>query len=154
MDFLGLSDAFLKDSERYCTYDETIPFQYKVIAKLLFEDDYEQAKKLIEANPTEFENDYHYLLLEFAVEDCIDIVIDENGHRCQASSQLIKGHRYTPAPEAIAFIEYLLKNGANPHLPENFNQIEHICNVEEDCSWQQGVQFDCSEIKLLLSKYM
>ncbi|MCM1500164.1 MAG: hypothetical protein NC124_17010 [Clostridium sp.] len=154
MDFLGLSDAFLKDSERYCTYDENIPFQYRVIAKLLSEDNYEQAKKLMEANSTEFKNDYNYLLLEFAVENCLGIVIDENGTRCQALSQLKKGHRYTPAPEAIAFIEYLLKNGANPHLPENFNQMEHICDIEEDCSCQQGVRFDCSEIKLLLTKYM
>lgn len=154
MNFLGLSDAFLKDSERYCTYDENIPFQYRVIAKLSFDNDYETMKRLIEANPTEFENDYNYLLLDFAVEGCIDRVIDENGTFCHMPNQLIKGHRYTPVPEVIAFIEYLLKNGANPNLPEHFNQMKHICDVEEDCSCQQGVQFDCSEIKLLLSKYM
>ncbi len=154
MDFLGLSDEFLKECERYCTYDENIPFQYRVIAKLLFDYDYESTKKLIESNPAEFENDYNYLLLDFAIEGCIGIVIDENGMRCQAPNQLTKGHRYTPTPEAIAFIEYLLKSGSNPYLPEYFNQMEHIRDVEDDCSWQQGVKFDCSEIKILLSKYM
>lgn len=119
-----------------------------------FDNDYETMKRLIEANPAEFENDYNYLLLDFAVEGCIDRVIDENGTCCLTPNQLIKGHRYTPVPEVTAFIEYLLKNGANSNLPEHFNQMRHICDVEEDCSCQQGVQFDCSEIKVLLSKYM
>ena len=37
MNYLNLSDDFLKAAEQYCTYDPDIPFPFRVLAKLLAE---------------------------------------------------------------------------------------------------------------------
>lgn len=152
MNFLELSDEFLKEAEKYCSYDEKIPFQYLIICKLLDNNDYCTAKKFIEANKAYFENEYNYLLLDFAVENSINTVVDEDGNVCDTVRS--SSHIYRPTPETVSFIEYLLANGADPNLPKNFNQMEHINDLERDGSQQCECKFDCSEIKLLIGKYM
>ena len=152
MNFLELSDEFLKDAEKYGSYDENIPFQYRIIFKLLDDNDYSAAKKFIEANKKYFENEYNYLLLDSAIEYCINTVVNEDGNICntvRSSSNI-----YRPTPKTVSFIEYLLANGADPNLPKNFNQMEHINDLEKDGSQQCECKFDCSEIKLLIGKYM
>lgn len=151
MNLLELSDEFLKDAEKYCSYDEKIPFQYRIICKLLDNNDYCTAKKFIEANKEYFENEYNYLILDSAVEYSINKVVDEDGNVCDYT---VSKHIYRPTPETVSFIEYLLVNGADPNLPKNFNQTEHIDDLERDGSQQCKCKFDCSEIKLLISKYM
>lgn len=50
--------------------------------------------------------------------------------------------------------EYLLQKGANPLMPEHFNQYEHIKDLEDDCSNQSGVIFDLSDLKKLFDRYL
>ena len=152
MNFLELSDEFFKEAEKHCSYDENIPLQYRIINKLLNDNDYRTAQKFIEVNKKYFENEYNYLLLDLAVEHSIDTVVNEDGNIC--NTERSGKHIYRPAPEAVSFIEYLLINGADPNLPKNFNQMEHINDVETDGSQQCECKFDCSEIKLLIGKYM
>lgn len=156
MNFLELSDEYLKDAQSWCTYDMNIPFQYRVMAKLISDNNYNDARRIMEANADDFAGEYNYLILEFAVESCINEVIDENGtrYKSEAGKSKDKNHIYRPTPKTIDFIRFLLENGANPHLPEHFNQLEHIDDLVEDSRQQTGIQFDCSEIKQLLSRYM
>lgn len=155
MNFLDFSDDFLKDAQRYCTYDENIPFQYRVIAKLLRNNHYAKTLEFMEANPEAFEDEYRYLILDFAIELCeMHEVIDENAALYRTEMSMKNEHVYQPTPEAIAFIEHLLQNGADPNLPECFNQMEHILDLEEDCSQQTGIPHDCSAIRRILDKYM
>ena len=154
MNFLELSEEYLKDAERWFTYDKNIPFQYRVMAKLLYDNIYSVARRIIEANANDFAGEYSYLILDYAVEACINEVIDENGKLCKSEKEMTKYHIYKPTQKTIEFIHFLLENGANPHLPERFNQLEHIDDVEEDSMQQTELQFDCSEIKQLLSRYM
>lgn len=145
MDFCGLSEEFLEDAKRYGTYDPNIPFQFRVMAKVLTENDYDTARRLLEANKGEFGGEYGYLVLDLAVEMCLNITIEHN-----ADGQSVK----KPTPETAGFIEYLLKNGADPNLPKRFNQIEHLKDIVEDSSQQIDCGYDCSEIMGLLKKYM
>lgn len=145
MDFCGLSEEFLEDAKRYGTYDPNIPFQFRVMAKVLMKNDYDTARRLLEANKGEFEGKYSYMVLDDAVEMCLNITIEHN-----IDGRSVK----KPIPETVDFIEYLLKNGANPNLPKHFNQFEHLKDLEEDGSHQCRCEFDCSEIKKLLSRYM
>lgn len=145
MEFCGLSDEFLEDAKRVGSYDPNTPFQFRVMAKALMENDYDTARKLLEANPTEFEGDYGYMVLDDAVEMCLNTTVEQS-----VNGRCIK----KPTTETVEFIEYLLKNGADPHLPINFDQIEHINDVEEDGSHQCRCEFDCSEVRELLMRYM
>lgn len=145
MDFCGLSEEFLEDAKQYGTYDPNIPFQFRVMARVLTENDYDTARRLLESNKGEFDGEYGYLLLDLAVEMCLNITVEHN-----AEGRPVK----KPTPETVDFIEYLLKCGANPNLPKHFNQSEHLKDLEEDCNHQCGCDFDCSEIKKLLSRYM
>ncbi len=153
MNYLNLSSDFLKDVEQYCAYDESIPFHYRVIAKLLSENNYDIAKQIIEANLNEFTDNYSYLILDFAIEMCLNIVTDENGIIYANEYSMTKEHIYKPTTETIAFIEFLLKNDFDPHLPMHFNQMEHIQEIEEDCMSQTDFRFDCSKIKQLISNF-
>lgn len=153
MDFCGLSKDFLADCEKYCSYDENIPLQYKIIAKLIGDIDYDRARKFIDANKAAFDNEYNYLILDFAIEMSINFVVDESG-KLHSSLFLNEQQFYKPSPDTLKFIEYLLENGADPNLPEDFNQMEHINDLEADTSQQCGCVVDCSEIKALLNEYM
>lgn len=153
MDLCGLSKDFLVDCEKYLSYDENIPLQYKIIAKLIGDIDYDRARKFIDANKAAFDNEYNYLLLDLAIEMSLNFVVDEFG-KLHSSLFLNEQKSYKPSSKTLEFIEYLLKNGADPNLPEHFNQLEHINDLEEDSSQQCGCEFDCSEIKALLNRYM
>lgn len=153
MDFCGLSKDFLADCEKYLSYDENIPLQYRVFAKLIGDIDYEMARKFIDANRAEFDNEYNYLLLDLAIEMSINFVVDEFG-KLHSSLFLNEHQLYKPFPETLKFIEYLLENGADPSFPKHFNQLDHINDLEEDCSNQCLCEFDCSEVKELLKSYM
>ncbi|MDE7399316.1 MAG: hypothetical protein K2N06_07280 [Oscillospiraceae bacterium] len=145
MNFCGLSEKFLEDAKRIGTYDPNMPLQFRVMAKVLMDNDYVTARALLEANRGEFDGEYGYEVLDTAVEMCLNIT-DE---------YIVDGRRVKrPVPETVEFIDYLLKNGANPNLPKHFNQIEHINDVEEDSSHQCRCEFDCSEIRNLLNGYM
>ena len=128
MDYLDLTDEFLQDAQKVMSYNPDIPFQYRILGKLNFDDDLCNAKRFIEANKDLFHDEYAYLILDSAVEHCLDIVIDENGV-VYVSDDIPKEHIYKPAPIEMEYIEYLLQNGANPHLPEHFNQYEQICQM-------------------------
>lgn len=153
MDYLDLTDEFLQDAQKVMSYNPDIPFQYRILGKLNFDDDLYNAKRFIEANKDLFHDEYAYLILDSAVEHCLDIVIDENGVVYNDSDDIPKEHIYKPAPIEMEYIEYLLQNGANPHFPEHFNQYEHIKDMEDDCSQQIGVKFDMSDVKKLFDKY-
>ena len=156
MDYLDLSDDFLKAAEETMSYDPNIPLQYRIIAKLN-DSDISTAKRFIEANIDNLQDKYSYLVLDSAVEMCLNIVIDENGLIYDSESipkhDLSKGHIYKPAPIELEYIEYLLQMGFDPYLPESFNQYEHIEDLEDDCFHQRGVQFDLSDVKKLFDKY-
>lgn len=145
MDFCGLSEEFLEDAKRYGTCDPNIPFQFRVMSKVLSNNDYKTARKLLEAYPGEFEGEYAYLILDLAVEMCLQITVD----------RIVDGQRVKiPVPETVEFIEYLLKKGADPNLPKGFDQIGHLKDTEEDSGHQCRCEFDCSKIMELLKKYM
>lgn len=153
MHFLDFSDSFLKEAEKYGSYDLNIPLQYRVVLKLLNDGNYTRARSVLESNPEDFTGEYSYLILDTAIEMCLNKVIDENNTLYDDEKHMIKEHTYRPAHDSVEFIEHLLKNGADPHLPENFDQWEHINDLERDCSQQTGFRFDCSEIRQLLKRY-
>ncbi len=140
MNYLNLSDEFLKDAEQHCTYDPDIPFPFRVLAKLLMESRFSDAMRLMEANPDAFAGAYSWMPLDSAVEMCLNQVQEEDGV-------------YRPVPDAVNFIAYLLEHSADPHLPAHFHQLEHLSDVEEDSTQQTGSQFDCCEIRELLERY-
>ena len=109
----------------------------------------------IVSNKDVFQDMYSYLVLDSAVEMCLNIVIDENGviYDKETKHNLSKGHIYKPAPIELKYIEYLLQMGFDPYQPEYFDQYEHIEDLEDDCSHQRGVQFDLSDVKKLFDKY-
>lgn len=84
---------------------------------------------------------------------CLSVVMDENGV-VYNTSNLPKGHIYKPSQFEMDYIEYLLQKGANPLMPEHFNQYEHIKDLEDDCSNQAGVIFDLSDLKKLFDRYL
>jgi len=153
MDFLNLTNEFLQDAQKAYSYNPDIPMQYHIIATMTYNNDFYTAKKFFEANKAHFYDEYAYLILDNAIEMCLNIVIDENGVIYDNEANMSKEHIYKPAPVEMEYIEYLLQNGANPYLPEHFNQFEHIEDMENDCSQQMGFQFDLSEVKKLLIKY-
>ena len=145
MDYCGLSDEFLEEVRRVGTYDPDMPFQFWVMGKVLMGNDYDTARRLLEANKDEFGGEYGYLVLDLAVEMCVNITADHI-----VDGRCVK----RPVPETIDFIKYLLDNGADPNLPKQFNQLEHINDVEVDGSHQCRCEFDCSEVRELLKRYM
>lgn len=153
MDFSDFSDAFLQEAQKVYSYNPDIPLQYRIVALLNKIYDYNTAKRFLEANRDYFQDKYMYLFLDSAIELCFDIVIDGEGTLYQDIKDLPKEHIYKPTPETLDYIEFLLQNGANPYLPEDFNQFEHIDELMEDASQQTACQFDCSEVKELLKKY-
>lgn len=140
MNYLNLSDEFLKAAEQYCTYDPDIPFPFRVLAKLLMESRFSGAMRLMEANPDAFTGTYSWMPLDSAVEMCLNQTQEKDGV-------------YRPVPDAVHFIAYLLEHGADPHLPVHFHQLEHLDDVEQDSAQQTGFRFDCSEIRMLLERY-
>ena len=152
MDLLDLDDEVLKDVHKVMSYDSSIPLHYRILGKLNDIGDLHNCMRFIEANRELFNDEYAYLMLDSAVEMCLNIVIDENGEIVSRSG-FLKNRIYKPAPIELEYIEYLLKNGASPLLPKHFNQYEHIEDMEEDCSHQAGVQFLLSDVKKLFDKY-
>lgn len=140
-------NGLVTDFENFLSYDERIPMHYRALAKLLNNSDFDKAKNLIQLNSNEFSDEYHYMVLDMAVESCLNVTIKnfDNLHGCEV---------FKPCSKAVDFVRFLLENGADPRLPENFNQIEHIEDLESDSSEQCGKMFDCSEIKNLLVQYM
>lgn len=140
-------NGLVSDFDNFLSYDEKIPMHYKALAKLLSDGEFDKAKKLIQLNSDEFSDEYRYMVLDMAVESCLNVTIEgfDNPRGCKV---------FIPCPEVVDFIRFLLENGANPRLPENFNQMEHIEDLESDSSAQSGQTFDCSEIKDLLAQYM
>lgn len=140
MNYLNLSDDFLKAAEQYCTYDPDIPFPFRVLAKLLAESRFSDALRIMDANPDAFTGTYSWMPLDSAVEMCLNQVQEKDGV-------------YYPVQDAVHFIAYLLEHGANPKLPAHFHQLEHLADLEEDSTQQTGFRFDCSEIRELLERY-
>lgn len=154
IDYCGLSDEFFSSLGRWCTYDPEIPFQYRVITKLLNDNNYDMVKRILEANKDAFNDKYNYMILDTAIEMSINIVVDESGKELTDNDYIKGKQNLKPTAETLNFIEYLLDNGADPHLPEDFDQMEHIIDVERDGSQQCECTFDCSELKNLIAKYM
>lgn len=152
MDLLDIDEEVLKDVHKVMGYDSSIPLHYRILGKLNYIDDLHNCMRFIEANRDLFTDEYAYLMLDSAVEMCLGIVVDENG-KIFNHSYIPKNHIYKPAPIELKYIEYLLKNGADPLLPKHFNQYEHIEDMEEDCSHQVGVRFDLSDVRKLFDKY-
>lgn len=140
MNYLNLSGEFLKNAEQCCAYDPDIPFPFRVLAKLLMESRFSDARRLMEENSDAFTGAYSWMPLDSAVEICLNQVQDEDGV-------------YRPVPDVVDFVAYLLVHGADPHLPLYFNQLEHLADLERDCAEQAGVRFDCSEVRKLLERY-
>ena len=76
MDYLELSEEFLQDAQNFMSYDADIPFHYRVLGKLNFNDDIYNAKRFIEANKELFNDEYAYLVLDSAVEMCLSVVME------------------------------------------------------------------------------
>lgn len=152
MDLLDFDEEVLKDVHNVMSYDPAIPLHYRILGRLNYIDDLHNCMRFIEANRNLFTNEYAYLMLDSAVEMCLNIVVDENGEIYNLS-YIPKNHTYRPAPIELEYIEYLLKNGANPLLPKHFNQYEHIEYMERDCSQQSGVKFVLSDVRKLFDKY-
>lgn len=100
MDFCGLSKDFLVDCDKFLSYDENIPLQYKIIARLIGDIDYDRARKFIDANKAAFENEYNYLILDIAIEMSINFVVDEFG-KLYPSLFLNEHQLYKPSPETL-----------------------------------------------------
>ena len=154
IDYCGLSDEFLKDSEKWGAHYPDIPFQYRVIGKLLYDNNYDMVKRILEANKETFNDKYNYLILDTAIGMSINIVVDESGQELTADDYIKGKQNLRPTAATLQFIEYLLENGADPHLPEDFDQMENIIDMERDCGQQCECTFDCSELKNLIQRYM
>ena len=152
INYLGLDDDFLNDAKKYCSFDDNIPLKYRVFAKLLWFNELDKAQQFVDENIDGFNDKYNYLLLYVAIEDCINNVVDENGDYFNATD-LQKDKIYKPIPEMIRFIGYILDVSDHFNLSKIYNPMEHITDLEEDCSGQKGCTFDCSVIRTLLDEY-
>lgn len=140
----GLSDNFIEKSKIFGSADKELPLKYRVLFRLMYDGDYKKVREILEANKDEFNDKYSFEVLDSAVEHCFDdIRIDENNRKYVA-----------PLPEAVDFIRYLLENGANPRLPKEFNQFEHLLDSEGDIAQQNNCIVECDELKQLIEKYM
>lgn len=153
VDTLELTDSFLQEAQAVMGCDPDIPMHYRILCKLNQENELDTAKRFLEANRALFQGRYAYLVPQSAVEMCLNLVADENGAVYRDSQTLPKEHIYRSAPAETEYIAYLLRNGADPRLPEQFDQYEHLADMEQDCSHQCGVRFDLSEIRALFDKY-
>lgn len=79
MDLLDLDDEVLKDVQKVMRYDSSIPLHYRILGKLNYNDDLRNCIRFIEANRSLFTDEYAYLMLESAVEMCLNTVVNENG---------------------------------------------------------------------------
>ncbi|MBR3679095.1 MAG: hypothetical protein IKL87_02700 [Oscillospiraceae bacterium] len=79
MDLLDLDDEVLKDVQKVMQYDSSIPLHYRILGKLNYNDDLRNCIRFIEANRSLFTDEYAYLMLESAVEMCLNTVVNENG---------------------------------------------------------------------------
>lgn len=140
-------NGLVSDFENFLSYDEKIPMHYRALAKLLNNGEFGKAKKLIQLNSDEFSDEYSYLALDMAIELCLNITVKnfDNLRGCNV---------FIPCPEAVDFIRFLLENGANPNFSEEFNQLEHLDDLESDSNNQCENMFDCSEVRELLKQYM
>lgn len=151
MNLCGISEKYLAAALEFGNAFD-IPDIYRLIIKLISDYDYDKAKEIIIANEvTLSEGDFSYCILDSAVEHCLNIVIDDNGTE---TDKINAGNCFRPTKKTYDFIDWLLKNGANPNIPENFNQIEHILDLQRDCNEQCCCTFDCSEILTLLKLYI
>lgn len=66
MDYLDLTDEFLQDAQKVMSYNPDIPFQYRILGKLNFDDDLYNAKRFLEANKDLFHDEYAYLILNYS----------------------------------------------------------------------------------------
>lgn len=71
----------MNESKACCAYNTNIPFQYRVIANLLRDNDYNTVKRILEANEYAFQDEYNYLILDFAIEKSTNIVVTETGEK-------------------------------------------------------------------------
>ena len=150
MDLCGISENKLAEALKYGSAFD-MPDIYRLITKLISDYDYCKAKEIIIANEINLvDGEFSYHILDSAVESCLNIVVDDKG----IETDMIKaGKCFKPTEKTCKFIAWLLKNGADPYLPENFNQFEHILDLQRDCSEQRNCIFDCSEIIALLKQY-
>lgn len=151
MNLCGISEEYLAAALEFGNAFD-MPDIYRLIIKLISEHNYEKAKEIIIANEISLsEGNFSYHILDSAVEHCLNIIIDNNGIETDKIKAGMNDLR--PTKKTYNFIDWLLKNGANPNLPANFNQIEHILDLQQDCSEQCSCTFDCSEILSLLKQY-
>lgn len=149
-----LTTDFLKSCENYASKsDPDVPLYYRVLMKLLSENDWSRAKQLITQNQAAFSDENRWKILDTAVEMCINTVTDRQGRLYREESEMRKGQTYYPTEEAVSFLAYLLENGADPHLPPQFDQLAHLDDCETDSAQQTGFAYDCTAVRNLLKQY-
>lgn len=60
---------------------------------------------------------------------------------------------FKPQEKWLDFIEWLLKQGTDPNLPENDPPIKYVLEYESDISSQKECVYDLTDILLLLKRY-
>ncbi|MBR3267744.1 MAG: GNAT family N-acetyltransferase [Oscillospiraceae bacterium] len=154
MDYSGITEDFIRSCANFgIKYVPDAPLCFRVIIKLLYENDWARARQLLEANPQAFADEHRWMILDSAVGMCLNEVTDRQGNRCRDEAEMKHGRTYFPTEDCIAFIAYLLENGADPHLPERFPQLQNLDDVESDAEQQTGFHFDCSAVRALLKQY-
>ncbi|MBQ8921954.1 MAG: GNAT family N-acetyltransferase [Oscillospiraceae bacterium] len=154
MNYPGITEDFIRSCAHYgIRYAPDAPYCYRVLMKLIYENDWARARQLLEANPQAFADKHRWIVLDTAVGMCLNEVTDRQGNLYRTESGMKKGKTYYPAPECIAFIAYLLENGADPHQPERFDQLKNIDDTESDSAQQTGFHYDCSAVRALLKQY-
>lgn len=154
MNLCGLSEEYLADVHKFSSYDSSIPYLHRLIGKLISENNYNKATEIIKENNILFNNDYDYLILDWAVEHCIDEVVTLDGKEIKGFEIYKNLKCIKPTKKCYNFIKWLLENGANPNIPEDYNQVEHLEDLIKDVGFYRECEFDCLEIKTLLETYM
>lgn len=124
MDTLELTDSFLQEAQAVMGCDPDIPMHYRILCKLNQENELDTAKRFLEANRALFQGRYAYLVLQSAVEMCLNLVADENGTVYRDSQTLPKEHIYRPAPaetECIAYLSGTVPTRACPNSLTSMN---------------------------------
>jgi len=100
MHYPDLTEDYIRSCANYgIRYAPDAPHCYRVLMKLLYENDWAKARQLLEANPQAFTDEHRWIVLDSAVRMCINEVVDRQGNLYRTESEMKKGQTYYPTPE-------------------------------------------------------
>ena len=114
-------------------------------------------------------DEYNHMIWEGRIEELKIMVLSEDGsidfndtdrmertmllQAIESTEFFEDGEVFKPQKRWLDFIEWLLKQGTNPNLPEKNLPVRYTLECESDISNQQECTYDFTDILMLLKKY-